>query len=88
MVLRDCIVYCIFFLLLSILHIVSMSVGNVCVLCLCVRVCVCVCVCVLHMCMYVCVCVRVSIYNMIYILLIDCAENILKFCFIFKIILF
>ena len=25
---------------------------------------------------------------MIYILLIDCAENILKFCFIFKIILF
>ena len=27
-------------------------------------------------------CARVSIYNMIYLLLIDCAENILKFCFI------
>ena len=34
---------------------------------------------------YVCTCMHVcdvSIYNMIYILLIDCAENILKFCFI------
>ena len=36
---------------------------------MCARVCTC---------MYVC---DVSIYNMIYILLIDCAENILKFCF-------
>ena len=36
---------------------------------------------------YVCMCMHVCdasilIYNIIYILLIDCAENILKFCFI------
>ena len=37
--------------------------------------------------LHVCVCMYVmSIYNMIYILLIDCAENILKFCFVYLII--
>ena len=51
--------------------------------------CECVCVC-MYMSAYVCTCVHVcdvSIYNMIYIyiLLIDCAENILKkFCLIKK----
>ena len=41
-----------------------------------------ICECVLHMCAHVCMYVMCP--YMIYILLIDCAENILKFCFIKK----
>ena len=77
MVLWDCVVYCFYYIVLSILHIKCVCVCRY--MSAYVSVC-CICVHNAHVCIYV------MCPYMIYILLMNCAENVLKFCFIKKIV--